>query len=82
MVLDVFPFVDENQAEIIVMDSVGLLSVLSCDLLNKDDAVILRKIIAQDVDISNATAMKACKYDYEASTSHYSIDTGRTFIRV
>jgi hypothetical protein len=65
MAIDSFPFVDENQAEILLLDSVGIITILSCDLFNQDciasGSVILRRIIVQDIEVINATAMKTCK---------------------
>ena len=63
--MEAFPLLDENQAEIMLLDCTGLLIILSCDFLNQDDPssgfAIMRELMMQDIDLSNGSAMTACR---------------------
>ena len=68
--LDAFPLLDENLAEIILVDTRGILYIISCDCLTTGDGsssstdgiAALREVLVQDIDFYNTTAVKAFRY--------------------
>lgn len=60
--MEAFPLLDENQAELILLDASGILTILSCDYLKQEEPngfAVMRQLISQDIEIVNGSAMTA-----------------------